>query len=151
MEKQTKEMALEKARKDYERNLLEIDKAFEIIEQIELGLPKGWDINYSITLNLYKHGPAPASEFQEVCALVEAAIDGKLERKASGNIDHQNLIASGDCKLKNGKYLYVGVGLYGVDSATCKVTFTQETVTKVIADPACLGIEPEGKTEENNI
>ena len=151
MEKQTKEMALEKAKEKYERTLLEIDKAFEIIEQVEPGLPEGWAANYSVNLDFFKYGPAPASEFQKVCELVEAAIDGKLEREATGGLDHQNLVATGDCKLKNGKHLYIIIGLYNVDAATCKITFKQETVTKVIADPACLGIESEEKTKENNI
>lgn len=147
MEKQTKEMALKKARKDYERELLEIDKAFEIIEQIEPGLPEGWIAKYSIMLNIYKYGLASASEFREVCALVEAATDQKLNRVARGDENCQKLTARGGCKLETNGWLYIDIDLFEVDRSSCKVTFMQETVTKIIADPACLGIEPEKKKE----
>jgi len=143
MAKQTKEMALERAKKDYEVKLLEIDKAFEIIEQIEPGLPEGWDVNYRVNLDISKYGKAPASEFREVCALVEAATDQTSGRAAGGDGSWQKLVAYLSVEIPPHNWLSINIGLYGIDDPDCKLIFTKETVVKVTAAPECLGIIPE--------
>ena len=151
MEKQTKEMALEKARKDYKRELRKINKAFELMEQIEPSLPEGWEANYNITLNINKWETASSSEFRKVCQIVKKVAGGKLEKRIKGNQSHQSLCARLAIR-QNGEYLLaIEIQLFGVDATTCKLTFKKETITKVITDPVCLGIEPEEKTKENNI
>lgn len=141
-----KEMALKDAEKKFRQTLSSIDKAQEICDKVDSLLPPKWHSKFIVGdylefCPLYPHKPSSA-EFRTVCDLVEKVIEKELSRRASGNKDNPQLIASGYFNFGNDVWLSIWVESDADD--TCKITFKRTWETKPIADENCLGLNRMG-------